>query len=126
VYSELVALSLPNAELRMLESADPECRFAEAPSGNLSWGCRCPLLPRDLPELLAAAGWTCLRVRDLHQEFVHWYGDLCSRIDHRRDEIVSDFGRGWYDFVASEYAGILGLVRERALGGVLVTAGASR
>ena len=125
-FGELGALAAPGAELRLLEYADPEGRFADATSGNSSWGWWRPLAPRDLPELLTAAGWTSLRVRDLHQEFVRWYGDLCSGIDRKREEIVRDFGRGWYDFVASEYAGILGLVRERALGGVLVTASASR
>jgi SAM-dependent methyltransferase len=125
VFRELGALAAPGAELRLLEYADPEGRFAETTSGSPSWGWWRPLAPRDLPELLTAAGWTTLRVRDLHQEFVNWYRDLCSRIDRKRDEIVRDFGRGWYDFVASEYAGILGLVRERALGGVLVTASAS-
>ena len=125
VFSQLRALASPCAELRLLEYADPEGRFAERTSGNLSWGWWHPLAPRDLPEILTAAGWTSLRIRDLHQEFVHWYGDLCSRIDGKRDEIVRDFGRGWYDFVASEYAGILGMVQEQALGGVLVTAHAS-
>ena len=125
-FSELSALAAPGAELRLLEYADPERRFAETTSGNPSWGWWRPLAPRDLPELLTAAGWTSPRVRDLHQEFVNWYGDLCSRIHRKRDEIVRCFGQGWYDFVASEYAGILGLVQERALGGVLVTASASR
>ena len=115
VFGELGALAAPGAELRLLEYADPEGRFAETTSGNPSLGWWRPLAPRDLPGLLAAAGWTALRVRDLHQEFVLWYEDLCFRIDRKRNEIVRDFGRGWYDFVASEYAGILGLVRERAL-----------
>jgi len=124
-FGELGALAAPGAELRLLEYADPEGRFSETTSGNPSWDWWRPLAPRDLPELLTAAGWASLRVRDLHQEFVNWYGDLCSRIDGKRDEIVRDFGQGWYDFVAREYAGILGLVQERALGGVLVTASAS-
>ncbi len=122
VFRELGALAAPGAELRLLEYADPEGRFAETASSNPSRGWWRPLAPRDLPDILAAAGWTSVQVRDLHPEFVHWYGDLCSRIARKRDEIVRDFGREWYDFVASEYAGILGLVRERALGGVLVTA----
>lgn len=125
VFSELGALAAPGAELRLLEYADPEGRFGEMTSGDPSWGWWRPLAPRDLPGILAAAGWTSLRVRDLHQEFVNWYGDLCSRIHRKREEIVRDFGRGWYDFVASEYAGILGMVQGRALGGVLVTARAS-
>jgi SAM-dependent methyltransferase len=126
VFRELGALATPGAELRLLEYADPEGRFAERTDGNPSLDWWRPLVPRDLPELLAAAGWTSPLVRDLHQEFVHWYGDLCSRIERKREEIVRDFGRNWYDFVASEYATILDLVQERALGGILVTAGASR
>jgi len=119
---QLAALAAPGAELRLLEYADPSGLFASATAGHPSWGWWRPLVPRDLPELLTTAGWASPRVRDLHQEFVNWYGDLCSRIAGKRDEIVCDFGREWYDFVASEYAGILGLVQERALGGVLVTA----
>jgi SAM-dependent methyltransferase len=122
VFRELGALAAPGAELRLLEYADPEGRFSAATSGNTSWGWWRPLAPRALPDLLSTAGWTSIQVRDLHPEFVRWYGDLCSRIARKRDEIVRDFGREWYDFVASEYAGILGLVQERVLGGVLVTA----
>ena len=127
VFAELGALAAPGAELRLLEYADPEGRFAEATSGNPSWGWWRPLAPRDLPELLTAAGWTA-RARSATSTRSSCTGTETSATasTEKRDEIVRDFGRDWYDFVASEYAGILGLVQERALGGVLVTAGASR
>lgn len=125
-FRELCALAAPDAELRLLEYADPEGRFARAATGNTSWGWWHPLAPLDLPKILTAAGWTSVRVRDLHQEFVSWYRDLCVRIAATRREIVRTFGGDWYDFVSSEYSGILQLVRDRALGGVFVTARASR
>ena len=126
VFRELGGLASPGAELRLLEYADPEGRFAEATSGSPTWGWWHPLVPRDLPEVLSSAGWTSVSVRDLHPEFVHWYRDLCDRITARRPVIEREFGRDWYDFVAREYAGILELVRARALGGVLVHARAGR
>jgi SAM-dependent methyltransferase len=122
VFRELGALAAPGAELRLLEYADPEGRFSAATSGNTSWGWWRPLAPRDLPEILSAAGWASILVRDLHQEFVHWYSSLCARIAALEDSIVASFGRGWFDFVSAEYSGILELVRSRALGGVLVRA----
>lgn len=121
-FSQLGATAAPGAELRLLEYSDPESRFAEAVRGSASWGWWRPLRPRDLPATLATAGWTSVRVIDLHAEFVRWYRDLCARIAARHDAIVREFGSGWYDFVAEDYAGILGLVRSRALGGVLVHA----
>lgn len=126
VFRELGGLASPGAELRLLEYADPEGRFAEATSGSPTWGWWHPLVPRDLPEVLSSTGWTSVSVRDLHPELVHWYRDLCDRITGRRPVIEREFSCDWYDFVAREYAGILELVRARALGGVLVHARAGR
>jgi SAM-dependent methyltransferase len=122
VFRELGALAAPGAELRLLEYADPRGLFAAAVAGNPSWGWWRPLRPRELPELLAHAGWPSVTVRDLHPEFVHWYRDLCGRITAKRDDISREFGREWFDFAAREYAGILEMVRADVLGGVLVTA----
>jgi SAM-dependent methyltransferase len=122
MFRELGVMAAPGAELRLLEYADPEGRFAEAASGSPTWSWWRPLVPRDLPEVLSAAGWTSVAVRDLHPEFVRWYRDLCDRITARRRVIEREFGCDWYEFVAGEYAGILALVHERALSGVLVHA----
>jgi SAM-dependent methyltransferase len=122
VFRELGELAAPGAEFRLLEYADPESRFARATAGNAGWGWWRPLAPLDLPEALTVAGWEPLRVRDLHQEFVSWYRDLCVSIAAKRQQIVRDFGQDWYEFVLSEYSGILRLVRDRSLGGLLVTA----
>jgi hypothetical protein len=75
-----------------------------------------------MPEILVAAGWTSVSVRDLHPEFVHWYHELCLRIVAKRDEITRGFGHEWYAFVAREYAGILEMIRAGMLGGVLARA----
>jgi SAM-dependent methyltransferase len=125
-FAQLGALAAPGAELRLLEYSDPGGRFAGATSGNASWGWWRPLRPRELPEVFATAGWTDIAVRDLQPEFVRWYRELCVRIAARRHEITHEFGREWHDFVKSEYAGILELVRGGALGGVLVRARAAR
>jgi len=122
VFGELGALAAPGAELRLLEYSDPAGLFASATAGNLSWGWWHPLEPLELPEVLAAVGWSDVEIRDLGPEFVHWYRDLCQRIAAKRDEITSEFGRGWYEFVAREYAGILDMVRAGVLGGLLVRA----
>jgi hypothetical protein len=122
VFRELGALAARDAELRLLEYADPDDRFASTTDGNPSWAWWRPLKPRALPELLAGAGWTSIEVRDLHPEFVHWYRDLCERIAAKRHEISREFGREWYEFVAREYAGILEMVRAGVLGGVLARA----
>ena len=124
-FRELGALAAPGAELRLLEYADPEDRFAQATSSSRSWGWWRPLAPRELPEVLAATGWSAVSVTDLHAEFVHWYRDLCARIAVRRETIVREFGDEWFEFVAGDYAGILALVRTRTLGGVLVRARAA-
>ena len=122
VFRELGALAVPGAELRLLEYADPAGLFARATAGNPSWGWWHPLKPLELPEVLAAAGWSEVELRDLQPEFVHWYRDLCERIAARRDQIVDQFGSDWYGFAAREYAGILDMVRAGVLGGLLVRA----
>jgi SAM-dependent methyltransferase len=124
-FGELGALAAPGAQLLLLEYADPDGRFAGATSGSASLGWWHPLIPRELPKTLAAAGWTSVSVVDLHAEFIHWYRDLCDRIVAKHDEIVREFGPDWYDFAAGDYSRILDLVRSRALGGVLVRAGAA-
>jgi SAM-dependent methyltransferase len=122
VFAELGALAAPDGELRLLEYADPEGRFAAATCGTPSLSWWRPLAPRGLPDLLAATGWSDVSVRDLHPELVHWYADLCAHITARRDDILCRFGRDWYEFVVDEYTRILELVRWRVLGGVLVRA----
>ena len=97
-----------------------------ANDGDPSRGWWRPLRPRELPDLLAAAGWSHVEVRDLQPEFVLWYRELCDRIAAKRLDITEEFGRDWYDFVAREYAGILEMVRAGVLGGVLVRARAAR
>ena len=126
VFRQLGALAAPGAELRLLEYADPHGRFAVANDGDPSRGWWRPLRPRELPDLLAAAGWSHVEVRDLRPEFVLWYRELCDRIAAKRLDITEEFGRDWYDFVAREYAGILEMVRAGVLGGVLVRARAAR
>ena len=122
VFRELGALAAPGAELRLLEYANPGGLFEHATTGNPSWGWWHPLGPLELPEVLTAAGWYAIELRDLQPEFVHWYRDLCERIGAKRDEITRAFGPDWYEFVAREYAGILDMVRTRVLGGLLVRA----
>jgi SAM-dependent methyltransferase len=122
VFQGLGALAAPGAELRLLEYADPNGLFTGASAGDPSRGWWRPLRPRELPELLASAGWTAVEVRDLHPEFVHWYRHLCGRIAAKRGEISHAFGEKWCEFVAREYATILETIRSGVLGGVLVRA----
>ncbi|MBE0528285.1 MAG: hypothetical protein IH629_03660, partial [Thermoleophilia bacterium] len=114
-----------SAELRLLEYADPQGRLAAETDGDprLCWWR--PLQPSVLPALLVAAGWTGVAVRDLQPELVLWYRQLCERIAAAREAITREFGREWYEFAASEYAGILMMVRAGVLGGVLVRARAA-
>ncbi len=122
MFRELGTLAGAGAELRLLEYADPKGHFAAVTGGSPTWNWWHPLVPRDLPEVLASSGWTSVSLRDLRPEFVHWYRDLCDRIAAKRAVIEREFGHDWYEFVAREYAGILDLVQECALGGVLVRA----
>ena len=122
VFRELGALAAPGSELRLLEYADPGGLFAAATAGDPSRDWWRPLKSSELPELLTAAGWTAIQVRDLHPEFVRWYRDLSAGIAARRQQISREFGREWYEFVAHQYADILEMVRDRVLGGVLVKA----
>ena len=122
VFHELGALAASGAELRLLEYSDPHDRFVAATASEPSWGWWHPLRPRELPDLLTAAGWTAVTTRDLHPEFVLWYRHLCRRIAEKRHEITRAFGHDWYEFVVREYDGILEMVRAGVLGGALVHA----
>ncbi len=121
-FEQLALLAAPGADLRLLEYSDPHGGFAAATRDSVSWAWWRPLDPLPLSAILEAAGWSDIKVRDLHPEFVRWYVLLCRRMATRRGEIVTEFGREWYDSATREYAGILELVRSKALGGVLVTA----
>lgn len=120
--AQLGALAAPGAELRLLEYSDPRGLFPDATAGHPSLEWWRPLRPRELPEILATAGWSGVEVRDLRPEFVLWYRDLCTRIAAKRRDITGTFGPDWYAFVCREYAGILDLVHAGDLGGVLVRA----
>ena len=124
VLKELAGLAAPGAELRLLEYADPRGLFASATARDPSWGWWHPLIPRDLPDLLSASGWSTVGIRDLTPEFILWYRRLCELIATRRRQIVEEFGPDWYEFVVREYAGILDMVRAGVLGGILVRAAA--
>lgn len=126
VFRELGALSAPGAELRLFEYSDPHGRFSAAASGRPSWEWWRPLRPDDLAETLDTAGWALRERRDLSLEFARWYETLCGRLGEKRAAITREFGSEWYDFVTSEYAGILEMVRAGELGGVLVRARAAR
>ena len=118
MFRELGALAAPGAELRLLEYADPEGRFAEATSGSPTWGWWHPLVPRDLPEVLAVRRLD-LRLRPRPPPRVRPLVPRPLRPDRRQAPrvIEREFGRDWYEFVAGEYAGILDssrAVRPRA------------
>jgi hypothetical protein len=121
-FAQLAVLAAPGAGLRLLEYSDPRGGFAAATRDRAGWAWWRPLDPLRLPASLEAAGWSDITLRDLHPEFVRWYVLLCRRMEARRGEIVTEFGREWCHFATREYAGILELVRSKALGGVLVTA----
>jgi len=118
----LRSVARPDAGLRLLEYSDPFGDFLHWRSpddGGPAWR---PLRPAGVPELMTSAGWAVEERRDLSPEFELWYDDLCRRIADREREIVERFGREWYDFVVADYEGILGRVRRRELGGILVVA----
>lgn len=121
-FAQLAALAAPGGELRLLEYSDPAGRFAAAEPRRESIDWWRPLRPGELPDRLAAAGWRLTELRDLGPSFLGWYEDLCRRIERKHDAIVGEFGAGWYDFVAAEYAAILDRVRSGFLGGVLARA----
>ncbi len=102
VFRELGALAAPGAELRLLEYADPHGRFADESGGDPSRGWWRPLRPRELPDLLASAGWTARgdprpppRVRALVPAICA--GAIAAK---RRRRSRAEFGREWYEFVA--------------------------
>ena len=123
--TQLVALAAPGAELRLLEYADPDGRFAAATSGRSSYSWWRPLDPSRLHELLAGTGWALEESRDLRLEFERWYVELRARIAARREAIVELFGAEWFAFASAEYAGVLEMVRAGELGGLFVRARAA-
>ena len=123
--TQLGALAAPGAELRLLEYADPDGRFAAATGGRSGYAWWRPLDPSRLHELLAGTGWELAESRDLGLEFECWYVELCARIDARREAIVETFDAEWFGFARAEYAGVLDMVRAGELGGIFVRARAS-
>ena len=123
--AQLGALAAPDAELRLLEYADPLGRFAAATSGRSSYAWWRPLDPGRLHELLAGAGWSLAESRDLGLELKRWYVELCARIAATREAITEELGAEWFTFASAEYAGVLEMARAGELGGVFVRARAA-
>jgi len=123
--AQLGALAAPGAELRLLEHADPQGRFAAASSGRSGYAWWRPLDPHRLHELLAGTGWSLVERRDLGLELERWYVELCARIAAKREAITDKVGAVWFAFARAEYAGILEMVQAGELGGVFVRARAA-
>ena len=123
--AELRALAAPGAELRLLEYADPDGRYAAGAAARPSMAWWRPLRPGALLGLLAGAGWTLEEARDLRPDFERWYRELCARFAAKQAAIVRDFGREWFDFAQAEYGHILCMVLAGQLSGTLVRARAA-
>jgi len=93
------------------ESSNGERR---TPFTHQSWT---PLHPERFPDELRRTGWDLERTVDFSAHYLTWYQQLCDRIRAKREQIISGYGREWFDYVLVTYQELLDSVRAGAIGG---------
>lgn len=86
-----------------------------------------PFLPKppvlsQLPQALDANGWKVTAVEEAHDSYIRWYGNLVSRIESKRTEILALAGMAGYEHVLSLYQGLLKAAQRGSLGAAVVRA----
>jgi SAM-dependent methyltransferase len=120
--AQMRALAKPGASLRILDYADPKGGFARDPRVKARFASWKPIRATELERLLATAGWQQESAKDLAGEFKRWYESLCRRIEAKRQRILIEFGAEWLKTAEETYKGILQLVEDGTVGGLLVKA----
>lgn len=111
-----------SAMLVIFDYTDPVGKFERRESSVARFDYWRPLKLAQLPEQLKQTGWVLHSVEDLSLYYVQWYRQLVSKIQHKRDAIVGQFGEAWYDFVEREYSDMLHCMEQGWLGGAIVLA----
>lgn len=76
----------------------------------------------DIRKACAVSGWQMNQEEDLNAEYERWYADLVQRIRAKKNQILTEFGSDWLDYVTLRYTQILAAIRAGQLGGVIITA----
>ncbi len=81
-----------------------------------------PLKLAQLPAQLKQTGWALHSVEDLTLHYAQWYRQLVNKIHAKREAIVGEYGKDWYDFVERDYSEMLQCIERSWLGGAIVLA----
>jgi SAM-dependent methyltransferase len=81
-----------------------------------------PIEMSRIPDDLAAAEWKLDSAEELNEQYRRWYGDLLSRIERKRAEIVALGGEDAFAYMIAVYGGMLRKIEGGLLGGVLLSA----
>jgi SAM-dependent methyltransferase len=115
-------MAVPNAKMVIFDHVD---RGGYDTTALLDAGS--PFLPNplklsQLPALLRASGWTVQFIDEVHAEYIHWYANLVSRIELKRDEIIAIASDAGYSHVFSLYRGLHDAAMLKKLGAAIIVA----
>jgi SAM-dependent methyltransferase len=81
-----------------------------------------PIEMSRIPDDLAVAGWKLDSAEEVNEQYRRWYGDLISRIERKRAEIVALGGEDAFAYMIAVYGGMFRKIEGGLLGGVLLNA----
>jgi len=115
-----------SAMLVIFDYTDPAGQFERREPSVARFDYWNPMNLQRLPGQLAQTGWALDSAEDLSIRYAQWYCQLVEKIHAKREAIVSQFGKGWYDFVERDYSDMLLCIEQGRLGGAIVLAKAIR
>lgn len=117
---QMSQVARPAASLVIFEYTDLDGSFREQVDKDSAWWT--PINLASFPEQLKDAGWQLDKAYDITEQYLHWYRDLCGRIESKKAEIVTRFGSDWYDYTHATYFKLLSLIERKVVGGSIIRA----
>jgi ubiquinone/menaquinone biosynthesis C-methylase UbiE len=118
--NELSLVARTNSRLMIFDYLDISGSFRKEAGDRLPhWSpIRIELLKSDLKN----SGWNFITHENITERYYYWYHELCSHIEKYENQIISDHGRTWFDYVHSFYNYVLSLIEREVLGGTIIWA----
>jgi len=113
------------AVLAIFDYTDPIGQFERREPSVARFEYWHPLNLARLPAQLAQTGWSLDSVVDLSERYLNWYRQLVVKIQSKREAIIEQYGKAWYDYIECDYSDMLHCIEQGWLGGAIVLAKAN-
>jgi len=78
-----------------------------------------PIRSKKMLQMIAEIGWTCVEIKDLSQEYKHWYKNLVDKILENKQQLISDFNEHNYFKAIEKYTNLYNAFKNKLLGGCI-------